>query len=136
VVKTFLDDGGSLTNATKTQMESGFGWAWSGRNEVVEFLLDRGVDLRAGEKQPNWPALGGDWPTAGYRQAASQAGRAIGSQERTRTALGQATWCVINGDRSADYTPIISALLDAGARLRRPITDRKRERRRPTPPPP
>ena len=33
------------------------------------------------------------------------------------TALGQATWCVINGDRSADYIPIVSALLDAGARV-------------------
>ena len=33
------------------------------------------------------------------------------------TALGQATWCVINSDRSADYIPIIIALLDAGARV-------------------
>jgi hypothetical protein len=31
------------------------------------------------------------------------------------TVLGQATWCVINGDRSVDYVPIISALLNAGA---------------------
>jgi hypothetical protein len=33
------------------------------------------------------------------------------------TVLGQATWCVINGDRSVDYVPIIIALLAAGARI-------------------
>jgi len=49
VVKTFVDDGGGLTHATKMQMASGFGWACEyGRHEVVEFLLDCGVDLRAG----------------------------------------------------------------------------------------
>ena len=63
VVKTFLNDGGSLTNATKTQMESGFWWACEyGRNEVVEFLLDCGVDLRAGEKNNqtglHWAVIG------------------------------------------------------------------------------
>jgi ParB family chromosome partitioning protein len=33
------------------------------------------------------------------------------------TVLGQATWCVINGDRSFDYVPILSALIDAGAKV-------------------
>jgi ankyrin repeat protein len=120
VVKTFLDDGGSLTNATKTQRESGFGGACEyGRNEVVEFLLDRGVDLRAGEKTNqtglHWAVIGRQLDTVKLllkRGAPLEAKNVYGG-----TALGQATWCVINGDRPADYTPIISALLDAGARV-------------------
>ena len=105
VVKTFLNDDGSLTNATKTQMESGFGWACEyGRNEVVEFLLDRGVDLRAGENN-NQTGLHGavigrqlDTVTLLLKRGAPlEAKNVYGG-----TALGQATWCVINGDRSAD----------------------------------
>jgi ankyrin repeat protein len=119
VVKTFLNDDGSLTNATKTQMESGFGWACEyGRNEVVEFLLDRGVDLRAAEKNNqtglHWAVIGRQLDTVKLllkRGAPLEARNVYGG-----TALGQATWCVINGDRSADYIPVISALLDAGAR--------------------
>lgn len=120
VVKTFLNDGGSLTNATKTQMESGFWWACEyGRNEVVEFLLDCGVDLRAGEKNNqtglHWAVIGRQLDTVKLllrRGAPLEAQNVYGG-----TALGQATWCAINGDRSADYIPIISALLDAGARV-------------------
>jgi ankyrin repeat protein len=120
VVKTFLNDDGSLINATKTQMESGFGWACEyGRNEVVEFLLDRGVDLRSGEKKNqtglHWAVIGRQLDTVKLlikRGAPLEAKNVYGG-----TALGQATWCVINDDRSADYIPIISALLDAGARV-------------------
>jgi ankyrin repeat protein len=120
VVKTFLNDDGRLTNTTKTQMESAFGWACEyGRNEVVEFLLDRGVDLRAGGKNNqtglHWAVVGRQLDTVKLllkRGAPLEAKNEYGG-----TALGQATWCVINGDRSADYIPIISALLDAGARV-------------------
>ena len=120
VVKTFLDDAGTLTNATKTQMDLGFAWACEyGRNEVVEFLLDRGVDLRSGEKNNqtglHWAVIGRQLDTVKLlleRGAPLEAKNVYGG-----TALGQATWCVINSDRSADYIPIISALLDAGARV-------------------
>ena len=33
------------------------------------------------------------------------------------TVLAQATWCLMNGDRSLDFVPIVSRLLDAGARV-------------------
>jgi hypothetical protein len=120
VVKSFLNDDGSLKNATQAQMESGFGWACEyGRNDVVEFLLDQRVDLRAGEKTNqtglHWAVIGRQLETVNLlikRGAPLEAKNVYGG-----TVLGQATWCVINDDRSVDYVPIISALLDAGARV-------------------
>jgi ankyrin repeat protein len=120
VVQTFFNKDGALRNATNAQMESGFGWACEyGRNAVVEFLLDRGVDLRAGEKTSqtglHWAVIGGALETVALllkRGAPLEAKNVYGG-----TILGQATWCVINGDRSVDYVPIIIALLAAGARV-------------------
>jgi ankyrin repeat protein len=37
------------------------------------------------------------------------------------TVLCQATWCVINGDRSVDYVPINIALLARAQELKKPI---------------
>lgn len=47
VVRTFFDEAGRLTpNATRQQMEDGYGWACVyGRTQVVAFLLDHGVDV-------------------------------------------------------------------------------------------
>jgi ankyrin repeat protein len=120
VVQTFFNDDGTLRNATNAQMESGFGWACEyGRIDVVEFLLDRGMDLRAGEKTNqtglHWAVIGGALETVNLllrRGAPLEAKNVYGG-----TVLGQATWCVINGDRSVDYVPIIRALLAAGARI-------------------
>ena len=49
VVKTFFNDDGSLkANATHTQMRDGFEWACGyGRTDVVDYLLDRGLDVGA-----------------------------------------------------------------------------------------
>lgn len=49
IVKSFFNDDGSLMpNATAAQMRDGFSWACEyGRTEVVEFLLDRGLDVNA-----------------------------------------------------------------------------------------
>ena len=120
VVQTFFDEDGTLRNATNAKMEAGFGWACEyGRNAVVEFLLDRGVDLRAGEKTDqtglHWAVIGGALETVNLllkRGAPLEAKNVYGG-----TVLGQATWCVINGDRSVDYVPIIIALLAAGASI-------------------
>jgi len=120
VVQTFFNEDGTLRNATNAQMESAFGWACEyGRNVVVELLLDRGVDLHAGEKTDqtglHWAVIGGALDTVNLllkRGAPLEAKNVYGG-----TVLGQATWCVINGDRSVDYVPIIIALLAAGARI-------------------
>lgn len=120
VLKRFVNEDGGLRNATKAQLESGFGWACEyGRNEVVEFLLDKHVDLRAGENTDQTAlhraVIGRQLETVKLllkRGAPLEARNVYGG-----TVLGQATWCVINGDRSSDYVPIITALLDAGASL-------------------
>jgi ankyrin repeat protein len=66
VVKSFFDENGALKlHATKEQMESGFLYACGyGRKEVVEFLLEKGIDpsLRNSEGQTglHWAAYGAD----------------------------------------------------------------------------
>jgi ankyrin repeat protein len=86
---------------------------------VVEFLLDKGVDLRAGENTGQ-TAL----HLAAHRGqleiiklllehgASLEAKNGYGG-----TVLGQATWSVMHGDRSIDFVPVIKALLAAGAKV-------------------
>jgi Ankyrin repeats (3 copies) len=46
VVRSFFDEEGCLRDATQEQLLDAFGWACAyGRAPVVEFLIDRGVDL-------------------------------------------------------------------------------------------
>src|SRR5436309_4966003 len=66
IVKAFFDANGRLTaNATKKQMEDGFTWACEyGRTDVVEFLLQRGMDVAAKLRHHrqtgmHWAAYGG-----------------------------------------------------------------------------
>jgi len=51
LVESFFNEDGSLKeNATKRQLQAGFIWACEyGQASVAEFLLEKGVDLRAGE---------------------------------------------------------------------------------------
>jgi hypothetical protein len=69
VVEGFFNEDGILKrNATKAQMESGFMWACEyGRNGVIDFLLKKGMDLRAQENTGltglNWAAVGGQLET-------------------------------------------------------------------------
>jgi ankyrin repeat protein len=109
-----------LQGATEAQLQSGFIWACEyGRKDVVEFLLDKGVDLRAGENTGQ-TAL----HLAAHRGqleiikllledgASLEARNVYGG-----TVLGQATWSVMHGERSIDFVPVIEALLAAGARI-------------------
>jgi len=121
VVNSFFNDDGSLrANATKTQMERGFMWACEyGRNNVVDFLLQKGVDLLArantGQTGLHWAVIGGQLGTIRLlleRGASLEALNSYGG-----TALGQALWSAINGDLHIDYVPTIETLLDAGARI-------------------
>jgi len=49
IVKSFFSDDGSLKpSATREQMKDGFAWACQfRRTQVVEFLLDRGMEVNA-----------------------------------------------------------------------------------------
>ncbi len=121
VVKSFFHDNGSLKpTATKTQMEGGLLWACEyGRNDVVDFLVKHGVDLRAhdvnGQTALHWAVVGGQLETIKLLVelgAPLEATNTYGG-----TVLGQALWSAANGDPRIDYVPMIETLLDAGARV-------------------
>ena len=109
-----------LQGATEAQLQSGFIWACEyGRKEVVEFLLDKGVDLRAGENTGqtalHLAAHRGQLDIIKLlleRGAPLEARNVYGG-----TVLGQATWSVMHGERSIDFVPVIETLLAAGARI-------------------
>lgn len=119
VVGSFFAADGALKNgATKDQMEAGFLWACEyGRNDVVEFLLNRGVNLRAHENTGltglHWAVVGGHIDTIRLlleRGAPLDAKSIYGG-----TVLTQAYWCASNADSDVDYSPVIETLKRAGA---------------------
>ncbi len=119
-VQSFFNDDGSLkANATKSQMELGFLWACEyGRNDVVNFLLDRGVEITAQEKTGltglHWAVVGCQLETVQLllrRGAPLELENIYGG-----TALGQAYWCAKNDQSGTDYKPIIEALIATGAK--------------------
>jgi hypothetical protein len=121
VVKSFFNDDGTLRpNATKAQLQSGFIWACEhGRKEVVEFLLDKGIDLRTGEHMDetalHLAAHRGQLEMIKLlldRGAPLEAKNVYGG-----TVLGQATWSVMHGDPNIDFVPVIEELLAAGAKI-------------------
>jgi hypothetical protein len=121
VVESFFHQGGSLkTNATKAQMELGFLWACEyGRNSVVEFLLNKGVDLHT---QANTGLTGLHWAVVGGQTMTIKLLLERGASLETRNvyggnALGQALWSAINGDPHVDYVAIIEMLIQADAKV-------------------
>jgi Ankyrin repeats (3 copies) len=121
VVKSFFNRDGSLKpSATRTQLREGFVWACEyGHKDVVEFLLDKGIDLRDGENTGQ-TAL----HLAAHRGqleiirlllkhgSALEARNAYGG-----TVLGQTTWSVMNGEPDIDFVPVVEELLAAGANV-------------------
>src|SRR5450631_4175804 len=114
VVKTFFNESGALqANATAAQMERGFLWASEyGRNDVVNFLLDRGVSVQAqantGQTALHWAVIGGHLDTITLllnRGADLEAKNMYGG-----TALGQALWSAAHGDSRIDYARIVEFL--------------------------
>ena len=121
VVKSFFAEDGSLkANATKAQMESGFLWACEyGRNDVVDFLIQKGIDLRTmantGLTGLHWAVVGGQLVTIKLlldRGVSLEARNAYGG-----TALGQALWSAINGEPGIDFSRVIDALIAADAKI-------------------
>ncbi len=119
VVQSFFNEGGKLkANATKTQMELGLMWACEyGRNDVVDYLLNRGIDIHAqastGQTSLHWAAIGGQLQTIELllaRGASLEAKNVHGA-----TALEQALWSAKNGGGAVEYGPVIERLTRAGA---------------------
>ena len=121
MVKNSFDESGALrANATKAQLERAFLWACEyGRNNVVEFLLQRGVPLQTqantGQTALHWSVIGGHLDTISLlvnRGANLEAKNAYGA-----TALGQALWSAVHDDQQMDYVRVIEILLKAGAKI-------------------
>ena len=121
LVKNFFNEDGSLkSNATKAQMESGFMWACEyGRTTVVEFLLERDVDMAAqdlhGQTGLHWAVIGGQLDTIKLlleRRVPLEVVNVYGG-----TVLGQARWSAEHSDSRIDYAPIVELLIAAGARV-------------------
>ncbi|MCI0614104.1 ankyrin repeat domain-containing protein, partial [bacterium] len=105
-------------NATKSQMESGFMWACEyGRNSVVELLLEKGVDLHAGENTDltglHWAVVGGQIEI--IELLLQRGARPEALNVYRGTALSQALWCIANSSDEIDYVPIVEKLISAGS---------------------
>jgi ankyrin repeat protein len=117
-VKTLFAE--SATNAllANERKERALLWACEyGRNSVVEFLLDRGVNIESqantGQPPLHWAVIGAHADTITLllnRGANLEAKNMYGG-----TALDQALWSARNGDPAIDYAPIIT-LLKHGAK--------------------
>ncbi|MCU1247710.1 MAG: Ankyrin [Edaphobacter sp.] len=123
VVKGYFDDGGALKGGTsKEQMEAGFLYACGyGQTEVVEFLLERGVDLAShsgdGQTGLHWAVIGGRLDTVKSllrRNPPLEVKNVYGG-----TVLGQALWTAAHGGDSEAYIKIIETLIAAGAEIPR-----------------
>ena len=121
-VRRFFNADGSLKpNATKAQMEYGLMWACEyGHVRVVEFLLERGVDVSAqphGETGLHWAAYGGH---ASIVKAfiARKAPLNIKDKRFDGTPLGWALygWCNPAPEANrAGYYEAVARLVAAGA---------------------
>jgi hypothetical protein len=121
VVRNFFNKDGSLkTNATKAQLLAGFVHACEyGHKDVVEFLLDKGIDLRVEENtgQPALHLAAHRGQLEIVRLLLAHGARLEARNEYGGTVLGQATWSVMNGEPDIDFAPTIELLLAAGANI-------------------
>src|SRR5438132_5095800 len=126
IVKTFFDANGRLTaNATKKQMEDGFTWACEyGRTDVVEFLLQRGMDVAAKLRHHrqtgmHWAAYGGYAEVV--RVLLRHNAPVHGQDEQVEgTALGWALYAWAGGGPHAGdsrYHDVVKLLVAAGATI-------------------
>lgn len=121
LVSQYFDGDGALTSAaTQLQLDHGFIWACEyGRRDVVDFLIDRGVNLRAGENTGqtalHLAAHHAELEIVKLliaRGAPLEAKNCYGG-----TVLGQATWSCMNSGLDVDYVPVIEMLLQSGANV-------------------
>ena len=118
VVKRYFD---GTERVSQQQLDAGFIWACEyGRREVVDFLIDRGVNLRAGENTGqtalHLAAHHGELEIVRLliaRGAPLEARNCYGG-----TVLGQTTWSAMHTDFDVDYAAIVETLLHAGADVR------------------
>lgn len=119
-VKSFFNDDGILKpSPPREQMVRALAYACGyGRKHVVEFLLDKDVDLSTGSNMGHtslhWAVMGGHLEIVNLllaRKAPLEVKNAFGG-----TVLGQALWSVVNEPRP-DHAAIIEGLIAAGAKV-------------------
>jgi hypothetical protein len=127
VVKTFFGDDGNLKPpATQTQMHAGFAWACEfGRTDVVDFLLQRGIEVGAkltqhgGETGLHWAAFAGHVDIVGLLL---ERGAPVDVKDK-RFDGTPLDWTLHEWANSADnpdrekYYEVVSLLARAGAKL-------------------
>lgn len=118
IVKIFFNESAPGSPATTLKRDRGFLWACEyGRNEVIDFLLTKGVPIQTqadtGQTALHWAVIGGHEDTITLllsRGAQLEAKNMYGG-----TALGQAQWSAAHADSTIDYTEIIDLLRRHGA---------------------
>jgi ankyrin repeat protein len=121
VVKTFFDSNGDLKSPDSQQdLQRGFVWACGyGYEDVVEFLLSHGADLKddagSGEPPLHMAVVGASLSIIKLLIARGAPLEQINGYGGT--PLGQAGWSFVNGDPDDDYVPIFDALLAVGAHI-------------------
>jgi ankyrin repeat protein len=124
VVKNYFSDDGTLKPpATRKQMEDGFAWASQfGRTSVVDFLLQRGMEVDAklghhGQTGLHWAAFGGHADTV---KLLLQRGAAIDAKDKSYdgTPLDWTLYAWSDSPRAPyRYYEVVALLVRAGAKL-------------------
>jgi len=121
VVRTFFTPDGRLTEkATEQQMKDGYTWACEfGRTGVVDFLLQRGIDIAAklrhqGQTGLHWAALGGHGDTVRVLLQ-HHAPVNVKDDEFGTTPLAWALYAWSSGDSHGSDYDVVEQLVAAGA---------------------
>jgi hypothetical protein len=116
---SFIDVKGMPSRSTKLQLQRGFLWACEyGHNDVIEFLLQRGADIRdpanTGQTALHWAVIGAQPET--IRLLLSRGANCETKNAYGGTALGQALWSSEHASEKEKYIPVIKILVEAGAK--------------------
>jgi hypothetical protein len=124
VVQRFFTDSGALQHATPDQMRRGFAWACEyGKTAVVEFLLQKGMDV--GASLPNHGQTGLHWAaSSGYPDVARvllEHGASVHAEDEAFSVTPLA-WALYGwgegprrGSTPEDYYRVVRMLVSAGS---------------------